>query len=321
MKKFFIRIGVLLGILWVIFYFLDDAFEKKALEDKCRRSVWSFSFQDQHFDFVVSGSSRAYNMIDIPTMMDSSGQKGLNLAYSGTGFEEQYLILRKFVENGNSIDQLFLQTDIKSFNSAGMFNYAFHDFNYLPYLDRDTFVANVVQDNTHPIKFLLWKYVPFVKYMEFNLEYPLSFLFKGFDDCRAKFDAYGSELRKGVSPAFMRASEDYDPDKLRLSKEAMEGLISDKTYGYFKRIIKLCEEYDIELILYTPPIFYTIVGDDKNRNDYKDIMQEMADRHELPYYNYLSDSLCFDKANFYDAAHTNRKGSIAFSAKLSDLIN
>ena len=126
---------------------------------------------------------------------------------------------------------------------------------------------------------------------------------------------------KGSSPSFMRASEDYDADKLRLSKAGMEGLISDKTYKYFKRIVKMCKEEHIKLVMYTPPIFHSIVGDDKNRNDYKEIMEEIANEYDVPYISFLSDSICFEKSNFFDAAHTNKEGTILFSKELARLIN
>jgi len=320
MKKFFIKLAVLFAIIWAIFFGLDKRFDKKALQDPCRRSNWVFSHKNQQYDFVFCGSSRAYDMVDIKEIEKLTGKSGLNVSYSGTGFEEQYLILGKMFQNGNKIKQLFLQADIASLNSESMFNYAFHDYNYIAYLNTDTFIARIVKDNSNPLKYWLWKNLPFVKYAEFNLEYPVSFLFKDFSDCKAEFDDKGSHLLSGTSPQFLRAAEDYDPEKLRLSESNMESYISKKTYRYFKDILKLCRENGTEIILYTPPIFVSIVGDKKNQDDYRNIMQKIADENEVIYLCFVSDPICFDKANFFDAAHLNSHGSELFSKEIAQYI-
>jgi len=324
-KRLFIRLFLLGALIWSIFWLLDHAMTKKALEDKCRRSNWVFSFKKQHFDFVFCGDSRAYNMVDISTVQNLTGKRGLNIGYSGAIFEEQYLIIRKFVENGNTINQLFLQTDLQSFDSSKRSRHRFTEYNYLPYLESDTLTANVVRDNTPSINFFLWKNVPFIKYIEFNMKYPISLLMKNFDDCIPEFDKFGSDLLPRTSTNFTQSAEEFVPKNANpsLIKPALNKseYINAKTMDYFERIVQLCKNRRIDLILYTPPLYISLTKNEAHKNDCINFIDEIASYNQLQYLEFLNDSICHNHSNFYDAAHTNAVGTMKFSERIAQFIN
>lgn len=325
-KRFFLKIFVLGVILWSIFYALDYLMTKKALEDKCRRSNWVFSFKNQHFDFVFAGDSRVYNMIDIPTIHNVTGKKGLNIGYSGTIFEEQLLIIRKFIENGNRIDKLFLQADILSFNSARRSRHQFRFYNYVAYLRIDNLVSSVIENNVNQFHFACWKYVPYFRFVEYNLEYPISILFKDFSSCSTEFDSYGTKLFRGVSPKFNRNADEYiqtprlDTLDANLFPFDTTGMVASKTMNHFKQIIRFCKQKQIEVVLYTPPIFSSTSSGIQNRVNYINFINQIAIENNVEYLTFLNDSLCLDKDNFFDSAHMNALGTKKFSNVMSAYI-
>ena len=318
-RRFFIRLFFLGVLIWSIFWLLDRAMTKKALEDNCRRSNWIFSFKKQHFDFVFCGDSRAFHVIDIPIIEKSTGQNGLNIGFAGSGYEEQYLVIRKFIEHGNSIDQLFLQTDIASFNSETHFRNPFHHYDYLAYLKTDTLVAEVVRDNSNPVKYFLWQHIPFLKYLEFNLQFPVSILAKDFTGCKASFDQDGSWIMKGHGHEFESDSK-IPYENVPLEETPTMAETSEKTLAYFFKIIAFCKKENIDLTLYTAPFYGRLTGTDENRKAYTELIQNVAEKKNVPYKTFINDSMCFNSSYFFDAAHTNELGSAIFSNEVSKYI-
>ena len=47
--------------------------------------------------------------MDIQAIEQKNKNEGINLGVSGTGLAESYILLSKFLKNGNSIDTLFLE--------------------------------------------------------------------------------------------------------------------------------------------------------------------------------------------------------------------
>lgn len=328
MKEFFAKSLVLGIIVLTVLSLLESRFDKKALEDKCRKSVWLLDFKNQHFDFAFCGDSRAYNMIHIPTIQDKTGMKGINLGYTGTIFEEQYLIVKKFIENGNTIDQIYIQADLLSFNSAGRSRHQFRVYNYLPYFGTDSTVTDVVKDNTGTMKYLIWRYVPMAKYIEYNLEYPITFLLKDFSSCKSEFDAYGSELKSGTSKAFMDRVNEYVPtvnDKVEAKKSTKKAaslnydeLVDQKTMHYFEQLVNYCHAHGIPTTLYTPPLLNANRDNSGYKEELEGFLGGIAEAHDMAYKSFLDLPMCSNRAYFFDASHTNKEGTKAFSRILAD---
>lgn len=327
MKQFIIKSLILTAILFVVLSILEDRFNEKALEDNCRRSNWVFSFKNQHFDFAFCGDSRAYNMVHIPTIQNKTELEGINLGYTGTVFEEQYLLMKKFIENGNSIDKLYIQADLLSFDSASRSRHQFRVYNYIPYLGNDTTITNVVEDNTNLLKILIWKHVPLARYIEYNLEYPITFLLKDFSSCKSDFDVHGSELKSGRSPAFSDRISEYVPietKKQPATKKTQpsgslvyEELVSEHTMSYFNRLTSLCKDNGIEVTLYTPPLFNANNDDSGYREELELFLGNIAKDVGIEYRSFLTDSMCSEEQYFFDASHTNDVGTKVFSELLA----
>lgn len=319
MKKFFLNSFLLGTILIVILSLLENSFDEKALEDKCRKSNWSLSFENQHFDFAFCGDSRVYNMIHIPTIQNITQSQGINLGYTGTIYEEQYLIVKKFLENGNTIDRIYIQADLLSFDSSKRSKHQFRIYNYLPYIGKDSTITNIIQDNFRTTKFLLWKYVPLAKYIEYNLEYPITFLLKDFSQCMSDFDSFGSEMKTGRSPAFLDGLNEYAPTKTSSKKDSNSGhlvrseLVNGHTMEYFKRLVSICRNNGTEIVLYTPPIYASASNQSGHNQSLERFLGQIAADVDISYLSFLSDSICHNEAYFFDGGHTNEVGTKAFS--------
>lgn len=113
----------------------------------------------------------------------------------------------------------------------------------------------------------------------------------------------------------VRTEEDY-----QLKKDN----ISDYSYKYLEKMVKLCREENIELVLVTTPMTdyqLSIIG---NYDDYISDVREFADKMDVYYRDYnlcKHETLNVDEGCFSDIHHLNSKGTKLFTETFVQLEN
>jgi len=89
-----------------------------------------------------------------------------------------------------------------------------------------------------------------------------------------------------------------------LSKQYKNYVYSRKQFEYVKKIIKLCEENNIKLILYNPPVYYEhFITIYKNlKSDYITFKQDLANIINYIDFNGINE-ITLNKSLFYDPSH------------------
>lgn len=166
-------------------------------------------------------------------------------------------------------------------------------------------IQDVLKERT--LKDKLSYYIPFMQYHG------------RWDDLRW-YDFHSKDYLKG---AILNANV-YPMEEPELPKEGRE--IADKTYEYFEKVVKLCEENDIQLILFTAPYGY------KNEKKFESYMDKQKVCVTLE--SYLAEKnipyMYFQKTNeagidytkdFRDWAHLNVNGAIKITKSLGEYIH
>lgn len=289
---------------------LDAYYTKYTLAHKnlCEKSDWIMNHQYQSFDFAFIGNSRVINMIDVNVVEKKTGKSGINLGLVGANNAESYIILNRFLNSGNSIKNLIIQVDMHSLDSKTL-PYPFHSYNYMHLLS-DSIVSNTFKDNVSITKWLMWKYIPFARYMEFSNKYVLYKIVKGGYECKVneKFDtSKGSDIEN---------NKVLKPEKYEYKYSIVEK--TDKKY--FDKLIQLANQKGMNVILYTAPMYHQYFD---HQLKLKDILNEIgkeAKEQHIPYVNFSGtmDSLCTDTKNYNDNIHMNDIGVYKFSLAIAD---
>lgn len=276
------------------------------MEDK---PFWVFTKTNQRYDYAIGGSSRAYNNADVITIDRALGRKGINIAFSGSGLAENYLTLYLFLKQGNKIKNYILQLDDWSLiNPDSSFSYPFHEYYFFPYMN-DGEVCTTIRENRPYIKYLVWKYLPFVKYSEFNNIFPLQ------NSLKRVPPVFDSLMGTGLLAD--RHKDDHD---MNGEGRVMEHKLFRSNLKYLGKIIDLCKKENIGLYFYTAPI-YNKFFEKLKRDECQACVDSVIAGNKVRYFDFTLDPHFRDTALLYNETHLNMPGTILFSGILADSLN
>jgi hypothetical protein len=284
-------------------------FDKKVPHSVEDKPFWVFNKTNQKYDYAIGGSSRAYNNADIVTTDRVLGRKGINIGFSGSGLAENYLTLYLFLKKGNKIKNYVLQLDDWSLiNPDSSFSYPFHEYYFFPYMS-DNEVCATIRENRPYIKYLVWKYLPFVKYSEFNNIFPFQNSFKSVPP------VFDSLMGTGLL-----AGKHKDNEGMNGEGRIVEHKLYRNNLKYLDKIIQLCKTEKINLLFYTSPI-YDKFFEKLKRDECRSCIDSINKEHNIKYLNFTLDPHFKDTALLYNETHLNMSGTLLFSGILADSLN
>jgi hypothetical protein len=275
----------------------------------CDKAEWILNHTGKDLDFAFIGNSRVENGVDINQVERLTEKKGINLGVIGVNYAENYLLLDQFIRNGNKVKNLIIQVDMHSLNSTKELNYPFHDYKYMPFLN-DTTVYAVFKDNVAGYKLFLWRYIPFVRYMEYSNRYVFYKILKGGFEC-TKSDTY--DPTKGSD---IHADKPMKPYK----DTYVYWTVKENDKKYLFKLIEYGKKNNMSVILYSAPVYSRYK---KNQLKYAEIIDEIkaeAASQSIRFFDFStpSYSTCNLPEYFNDNIHMNASGVTRFSASISD---
>ena len=265
-------------------------------------------------DYAVLGASRAYNVIDINTIDQTTGLTGLNLGERGAGYAECFILLEHFLRD-NSTKLLLLSLDYPSLNSTESYSYPFKEYAFLPQFEEDS-VELVFKDVVPNHKFWMYKFIKASKYMEFNSKYPF----------------YGTLINFGYVEEYQIIEQSKGTELINKNQRAdgfniqeIEEITGKVQFNqldlkYLNKIVHLCESNGVELICYSAPLhkdLYLALGYENINNQ----IGSLAKDWHLEWNDYSSIPLSQTKEYFADFSHLNEKGAKIFSKQLARTIS
>lgn len=102
-----------------------------------------------------------------------------------------------------------------------------------------------------------------------------------------------------------------------------ENVISEYSLKNLDKIVKLCKEEEIELVLVTTPFTGFCVQSIGNYNTFYEYMKNYADANDIEYYDFnlcKTDILDLESEDFLDFHHLSGKGAAKYSAVFADVM-
>ncbi len=292
-------------------FLLDNYYTKYVINHKniCEKSDWILSHHDESFDFAFIGNSRVLHMIDINVIEEKTKKKGINIGLRGANFSENYLVLDQFLKSGNTIKNLVVEVNMHNLNAAKQLEYSFHDFNYMHLLS-DPITQQIFYDNRPSYKMFLWKYIPFVRYMEFSNRFSLYKILKGGFECKTSDEYDNSKGSKIFNEKVFKAEK----------QKYVYWSINETDEKYLDKIIMFALSKKMNLIFYTGPIYYKYLPYQLNYTNMIESIKIKVNNQNIPFFDFSKPDnlLCRDTNDFSDNFHMNISGVAKLSPQVAD---
>tara|TARA_R110002096_G_scaffold28336_18_gene85970 strand:+ start:1301 stop:2281 length:981 start_codon:yes stop_codon:yes gene_type:complete len=307
MKKFITEIVLLSLLSFGAFYIFDKAITKGLRQSNMLiyDNLTKIFNGKINADLVINGSSKAYVQVS-PRIVDSVlNLNSYNLGLDGTPFvpqKMQYELYEMFNTSPKYIIQI-VGSGAMTKPEGDLYNY----IKYAPYLDLD-----VVRETTELYNgFSFFDYnLPLFKYSGQPLEV--------IDGVLSLVDIHiaPSTLYKGYLEQNMSWDGSFDKFK-ETHKDGIEFELDETARKLFEEYIIHCKKNNINLFLVNPPVYYEFIPYDKDRDKLIDYYTHISNKYDIPYLDFSTDEITFDKKYFYNSQHLNSKGAELFSKKLS----
>jgi|GEM_PF-6508717 len=295
MKKFLQKI-IVYGLL---LYALSFAFTK-LIDASLRKSTFYtplVAFNHFKYNNVILGSSKALTGINTGMLSAKTKRKWHNLGMDDTPLEAHLLILKILLAQQVHLDTVLLQYDgISRKDDNGIAKLDNNDYRFFPLLGQVDAVDAYFKKKE---KYQLYKYVPILKYSNYNTEllYPgLYAIIK--PGLRNRFDENGDMTYPN------NASYNFPALDTTATKELK--MVDRELIEFFE----LCKQNNITLLLYTAPVWNgKMVLNDSNG---------YIEKYNVHYFN-ASNSFN-DHSLFYDVRHLNQSGKDSITSVLASFM-
>lgn len=250
-------------------------------------------------DIAIIGASVAYNQYVSKILEDSLELKVFNYGIGGQNIYSHYIITHFLLEEApiNPKVIIYQPCYIDLENTPGWNNEKMNS--YFNLYDRDSVITQVL-DQTVPQKAPFLKYIKCYKYNGKIFDY-LNRLCRDY----AKNSEY---LRKGYMPLYKVWGED-----LEETNDVNE--IDKQKTAYLKKIIQLCKDNNVKLIICNAPTYRLY----KHSPKWLEFLDSVTRKESIPYINYVDDSTFLSRKEwFYNKDHLNDEGATQWTKLLAN---
>lgn len=311
MKKLAFKLLAFMALLFISTFILQKFIDKGLKNDSSDEyKEWNDIFLSRiNADILFQGASRARDHFS-PHIFDSAfSMNSYNLGISGYGFNMQYyrfLIYLKYNKSPKYIIQCIDE------GSLGKRKDLFEYSQFLPYLN-DSIIKEAIKGSEG----LNWRdqYIPLYKYR--------SVYDRAFAGLIANFrkPPYNTMRYKGYFPQTGSSDTAFKSLKKRYPN-GFRNQVNRTTLDLLTKFMDLCKAKGITVIFVDVPKYYPAQKMVINRDSIINIIKNYASNYHIPYLDYSNDSICRDKANFYDYDHLNILGVKKFDIEIiNDLKN
>lgn len=307
-KKIFFLSFLSIISLYAFAYMVDTGLRKS-------RNAYFASWNDLYnskinANLLIMGSSRAEFHIS-PKILDSLLiLNSYNLGLSAWHFDMQYARFRMYLQHNRKPKYIIHNVDVYGFSKrVDVADYP----QFLPYIN-DTILQNVTHQ--HKGEFDIYQQnIPLFKYknqQKLAFEGFLGFVgFSNLYDTTSKYKGY-----QGNDYAW---NKDFESFKKRFPKGATYRFDKEVKHQ-FEEYLAFCQRENIKVILVYAPEYYEVQPYYKNKSELINLCRESVKKYDCQFLDYSKNSLCYNRTNFYNSQHLNRKGAELFSLDLGKKI-
>ena len=305
-KKIFFLFVLLSFSLYALAYVVDVGLRKS-------RNVYFANWNDLYnskinADLLIMGSSRAEFQIS-PKIIDSVlVLNSYNLGLSAWHFDMQYARFRMYLQHNKKPKYIIQNVDVYGFSKR---QDVVDSPQFLPYI-QDTILQNVTHN--HKGEFDIYQQsIPLFKYKSESKLAIEGFLgFFGFSDLYDTTTKY-----KGYRGNNYAWNKDFETFKKRYPKGA-KYKFDKEVIRQFNEYLAFCKRENIKVILVYAPEYFEVQSYYKNKNKLINLCQESVRKYGCQFLDYSKNSLCYNRDNFYNSQHLNKRGAELFSLDLGN---
>ncbi len=310
--KIFLFVFIFIILYQILFYLIVPKYSAYS------RLMIHEMYEIRDVDVVFLGSSKMYTTINPWVADEYLGLNTFDLASSGQQIRGSYYLLKEFMlknrpryvvmelQHGSLVGEIaegdsfadYIITDYLSRASSTYFEYCREAYPFEQWFEAFCRVYHY-RDNFTYTK-LAERIVTGDLFKLIRNEYIGEYLGKGF---LTSYEKNGSVL----------------PEKSRLETLVSVETVDDEKMYYFERIVSLCNENGIKLILITIPGIDDTINEDIYQEDLE-FYSELAKDHKVQYYDMsLCKAYCAvkdDHNDFFDGGHMNIWGAEKFTKAL-----
>lgn len=255
-------------------------------------------------EILIAGSSRAHVHFNPAVISGITGKTCYNIGQDGEQLNLQLPILKAYLKH-NAPPKLLVQ-------SLDIFSGTYKKFvlnkkKYYPYL-YEPLIYDGLAEFDHDI--ILMKYVPLYGYLKYcDITEILNNLFQKKDNL---INGFRGEKNKKWRRDFQKFKNNNPEGKIFP--------IEEKAIDCLKGIIKLCQQYHIEMIFVYSPEYFEAYPFEKNRDEIIGLFKKLALENNYEFYDYSNTAISRQMRYFYNANHLNMEGANIFSADIAKKI-
>lgn len=270
---------------------------------------------DDHYQCLVIGASQAESGIDVSILKQKTGKKSYMMAAGGAPLYGRYAWLESALKK-NNIDTVVLDLA----------------YDIMP---QDQTVKAWSREYQYPVISKLGSYIDKLRYCTRVLDFSEDEYDKAYmEDLQYGIYAW-EKIFSGEGERFYETSgmKPQTASDQRISEEeaaatyntiAIDPSFREDNVYWIERMISICQEHQIRMILINTPMSEKLVWQKSGLNDYHVGMQKIADQYGCEYYDFNlyknRQSYLTDADSFYDENHLSESGAEMFSMILGEMI-
>ncbi|WP_133534072.1 hypothetical protein [Flavobacterium dankookense] len=257
-------------------------------------------------DIAIYGSSRAMVHFNSEIIEKKTNQSVYNFGHDGHNFWLQYMRNLEYNKHNKKSKIIILSVDIFSIQKRKNL-YLYEQF--LPYMLWNSNMAKYT--STYEGYDFFDYYIPMVRYCgEKEVLKEAYSYWRGTKNPNEKTRTKGYVGRNRVwNSDLKKAAAKNDTYVITIDKPSEELL---------EKFIIECRENNTTLLLVYTPEYIDGQKFAKDRNKVIDVYKKLSKKYAIPFWDYSSDSISYNKDYFYNASHLNKTGADLFTAKFAE---
>jgi hypothetical protein len=310
MKKLIIKLALFLLPLTILSYWADVFISKNLSKSNefvdGEYSVWNDLYNGSvNSDIVILGASNAFRDMDPAIISKRMNTSAYNLGSNGNNFGIQYLRYRLLLKNSKKPKLII---NVISAATLEKSQSIFNPDQFLPYMFKNKALEETLDlyDDFKNIDY----FFPMIRY--FGRKEAMINAFKILIDpsSNTQFRINGY---KSVDEPW-----NHDLEKARIKSWSVKFELDTTLVPLFDKYIKECKEQNIDVVFVNAPEY--IEGQDyvENRPEMMAEFHKLSESYQIQFYNYLNDSISYNKKYFFNTGHLNKDGAEYFTSRLME---
>lgn len=299
MKKFLVRTGITLFILFVVAFAIDKLITNNLHHSNARifKSWNDLFYGNLQCDAVIMGSSRGFVQYD-PTIIDSVlGTNCYNLGIDGRCIDAEFIKFNVYCQHNPKPKLIIQNVDFCTLSTSN----GYEREQFLPYL-KDSLLYNLTKNGED----FSWadRNLPLIRYAGY---FQIIKEGLGLPNKLNKFP-----LKKGYY-----GRDEHWEGSLFEAIDSVPFSRKSEAVAIFENYLAQCKADGIQVILVFAPIYIGVTEKMDKPQQMFDFYDSIAMVYNCPVLNYTYNYLSYDTAYFYNATHLNKLGSELFTRKLA----